>query len=68
MFGPVVNSLSSSVQKLAVASLCFSPPTSATVCTSVMKEPSTVSASRNVLNWASSVRTFIWRPGVDRKA
>ena len=66
MLGPVVNSFSSEVQKLAVASLCFSPPTSATPCTSVMKEPSTVSASRYVLNWASSVRTLIAKLGVDR--
>ena len=58
IFGPVVNSFSSEVQKLAVASLCFSPPTSAKTCTSVMKDPSMVSASRYDLKVASSVRTF----------
>lgn len=64
---PVLNWLSSDAQKEAVARFRFAPPTRATTCASVMKEPSTVRLPPCNLKVASSILTFTARPGAEKK-
>lgn len=59
--------VSSDAQKEKLAHFCFEPPTRATTCASVMKEPSTVSLPPCSLNEASSVLMFTARLGADKK-
>ena len=65
----MLKSDSSSAQKeaLEMALPSATPAVRATKCTSVMKEPSTISLELRSLNVASSVLTLTARPGAEKK-
>ena len=60
----MLKSDSSSAQKEALE---MALPVRATRCTSVMKEPSTISLELRSLNVASSVLTLTAKPGEEKK-
>ena len=64
---PQFASFSFDAQKETLAHLRFVPPTRATMCASVMKDPSTVSLPPCSLKEAASVFTFTARLGADKK-
>ena len=65
----MLKSDSSSAQKeaLEMALPSATPAARATKCTSVMKEPSTISLELRSLNVASSVLTLTAKPGEEKK-